>query len=138
MADDRKRGPGHGGVRKPPDSQPGRAASAAPDATDLDSAESDSSSVDPATIDTGAPLTELADLGLTPTPSFMGRIRRKIGRRVLTADVVDFATTSPFTLFMEFLAFFFSGLVPTRPAAPARPAPPTDPPRGDGRNGGSS
>lgn len=135
MADDRKRGPGKGDPRTPQGARPGPPA---PGAADLDPAEADVASLDPATIDTGAPLTELADLGLAPTPSFMQRIRGKIGRRVLTADVVDFATTSPFAVFIEFLAFFLSGLAPTRPTAPARPALPTDPPRGDGRNGGSN
>lgn len=135
MADDRRHGRGKDDARTP---HGARAGQPAPDAADLDPAEADVTSIDPATIDTGAPLTELADLGLTPTSSFMGRLRRSIGRRVLTSDVVDFATTSPFAVFIEFLAFFFSGLAPTRPTAPARPPLPTDPPRGDGRTGGSN
>jgi hypothetical protein len=137
MVEERRHGRGKekGDGGTPPGDRPGQPA---PDAAALEPAEADVTNVDPATIDTGAPLTELADLGLTPTPSFMERIRRKIGRRVLTADVVDFATTSPFAVFIEFLSFFFSGLAPTRPTAPARPPLPTDPPRGDGRHGGSN
>lgn len=61
-------------------------------------------------IDPGEPIPELATLGVSPGRDFMGRLRRKIGRRELTADVVGFSTGSPVTVFMEFLALIFDGL----------------------------
>lgn len=61
-------------------------------------------------VDPGQPIAELAAFGVTPGRHFLDRVRRKIGRRVLTADVLDFSTASPFSVFLEFLAVVFEGL----------------------------
>lgn len=71
----------------------------------------DSIASDPAIdVDPGEPIAELAGLGIQPRATFVDRIRRRIGRRVLAADVIDFSTASPFGVFVEFLALLFEGL----------------------------
>jgi hypothetical protein len=133
MADDRKRGPGKGDPRTAPRARPGPPA---PGAADLDR---QSRRRDWAGHDRYAGAADrVGRFGCAFTLLHAAGIRGKIGRRVLTADVVDFATTSPLAVFIR-----IPGVLPVRtgPDASGRlpPVPRYRPiPRGDGRNGGSN
>ena len=50
-----------------------------------------------AAIETGEPITQLADLQLEPTSGFPGRLRKRIERRRLGAEVTRFAWAAPLT-----------------------------------------
>jgi hypothetical protein len=64
-------------------------------------------------IETGLPITELAELKEQPTDGFLARIRTGINRRLFAADTLDFSLMVFFRTMMEYLSATiqaFSGL----------------------------
>lgn len=50
-----------------------------------------------------AALGELAGLSVTPRRGFQDRVRRRIDRRLMAGDVLDFAWTGPLLAFLELI-----------------------------------
>ncbi len=65
-------------------------------------------------IDCGEPLAELAMLREAPSSGFGKRVRQRIGRRRLTAEIAQVAVETPVLVLMEFLDLmyhFFTGKI---------------------------
>ena len=59
--------------------------------------------IDPASIDTGEPIAELAELTAEAPQGFFGRLWQRIDRRRLGGEVMDFGWHGLFAVFAEFL-----------------------------------
>lgn len=59
----------------------------------------------------GPPVTELQLLQEPPATGFLGRIRGRINRRLLTADTLDLSLQGLFQTFFEYLSSMIQALV---------------------------
>ena len=66
-------------------------------------------------IDTGEPIEQLADLQVAPRRGFLGRVRKRIERRRLSAEVTRLAWSAPITVLLELLDALFQTLAGDRP-----------------------
>jgi hypothetical protein len=64
--------------------------------------------------DTGEPIAGLALIDLETSQGFWPRVRRKIDRRVATAQVLSFSWNLPKVIFLEFLQIAFSVFSPAK------------------------
>jgi hypothetical protein len=55
------------------------------------------------TAETGEPVQILADLSLATSPWFLGRVRRRIRRRVLGVQILDLSWFGPVLVVFEYL-----------------------------------
>jgi hypothetical protein len=60
------------------------------------------------------PITALALMDLEPSDRFWTRVRRKIDRRVTTAQVLSFSWNLPKVIFIEFLHVAFDTFSPAK------------------------
>jgi len=60
--------------------------------------------------DLGPPVAELRDVSLSLGDRFVGRVRGRIERRMLTGEVVELLCVAPVTMFLEFLRWPFEAL----------------------------
>jgi hypothetical protein len=64
--------------------------------------------------DEGEPVAALALIVLEASPGFWTRVRRKIDRRVTTAQVLSFSWNLPKVVFLEFLQMAFNVFSPAK------------------------
>ena len=60
------------------------------------------------TIDTGDPVTELAELATAPSGGFLGRVRNRIERRQVGSHLLSLSWHGTAAVFFEFLSLFFA------------------------------
>jgi len=64
--------------------------------------------------DEGEPITALALIGLEASRGFWTRVRKKIDRRVATAQMLSFSWNLPKVVFLEFLQIAFNIFSPAK------------------------
>jgi hypothetical protein len=64
--------------------------------------------------DAGEPVTALALIDPEASPGFWARVRKKIDRRVATAQVLSFSWNLPKVIFLEFLEIAFNIFSPAK------------------------
>jgi len=64
--------------------------------------------------DEGEPIAALASIDLEASERFWTRVRRKVDRRVATAQVVSFSWNLPKLIFLEFLEIAFNIFSPAK------------------------
>ena len=69
--------------------------------------ETHNDATDPESIDTGEPITALRSLEEPVPETFMGRLNRRIQRRLLVADMSRLTWTGPILIVLEILSQIF-------------------------------
>ena len=57
----------------------------------------------------GAPMIELREVSVVVGDRFVGRVRGRIERRMLAADILELLWMAPLTMLLEFLRWPFEG-----------------------------
>ena len=60
--------------------------------------------------DLGPPVAELREVSLPLGDRFVGRVRGRIERRMLTGEMLELLCVAPLTMLLEFLRWPFEGL----------------------------
>ena len=89
-------------------------------------ADLDAAGIDPASIDTGQPIAQLADLEVTPTAGFLGSLKRRIERRQTAGELSGLFYYGPILVVVEFLQSWFEAFGHEKPDRE-----PTDDPTAD-------